>query len=119
VRKNVMKLYICNVMTQYGETDGFTAADHFEALISNVKKDVINCCLVNSGRLEYKLLPKYAKENSFPVILDRQRLEKRKVLVFEADVVSKSNYLRHDFKKAAKEIMNIYNYGKKVCFDKH
>jgi len=118
-KKNVMKLYICNVMTQYGETDGFTAADHFEALISNVKKDVINCCLVNSGRLEYKLLPKYAKENSFPVILDRQRLEKRKVLVFEADVVSKSNYLRHDFKKAAKEIMNIYNYGKKVCFDKH
>jgi hypothetical protein len=35
------------------------------------------------------------------------------VLVFEADVVSKNNYLRHDSRTTAKEIMNIYNYYKK------
>jgi uncharacterized cofD-like protein len=112
-RKNVMKLYVCNVMTQHGETDGFTAADHLQEIFSHTKRNVVNCCLVNSGRLEYRLLLKYAQEKSFPVIFDRERLKRMKVLVFEADIVSRTNYLRHDSKKTAKEIMNIYNYWKK------
>lgn len=112
-KKDVMKLYICNVMTQHGETDGFTAADHAEALVAHTKRHAINCCLVNSGRLEPKLLLKYAQEHSFPVIFDRARLRKMGILVFEADVVSRSNYLRHDPQKAAKEIVTIYNYYKK------
>jgi len=112
-RKCVLKVYICNVMTQPGEADGFTAADHFEAILAHSKRSIANCCLINSGRLEYELLLKYAQEKSFPVILDRERLKKMGVMVFEADIVSKSNYLRHDSARTAKEIMNIYNYGKK------
>ncbi|UCC94296.1 MAG: uridine diphosphate-N-acetylglucosamine-binding protein YvcK, partial [Candidatus Omnitrophota bacterium] len=112
-KSNVMKLYICNVMTQYGETDGFTAADHLESLIAHSKKNIVSCCLVNSGRLEYRLLFRYAQEKSFPVIFDRERLRKMGVLVFEADVVSRSDYLRHDSKNTAKDIINIFNYSKK------
>ncbi|GAF90046.1 unnamed protein product, partial [marine sediment metagenome] len=93
VKRDVIKLYICNVMTQAGETDGFTASDHLEMIISHTKKNVINCCLVNSGRLKYHLLIKYAQEGSFPVIFDRERLKKMGMSVFEADVVSRSNYL--------------------------
>lgn len=111
--QDAMKLYICNVMTQRGETDSFTAADHLETIISNVGKNLINCCLVNSGRLEYNLLLKYAQEKSFPVIFDRERLKRMGVLVFEADVVSKYNYLRHDSEKTAKEIIKIFNFYKK------
>jgi len=110
-KKDVLKIYICNVMTQHGETDGFTASDHLSMLISHSKKEVVNCCLVNSGRLEYNLLLKYSYDKSFPVIFDRDKLKKIGVLVFEADVVSKTNYLHHDFLKTAKEIINIYrNY---------
>ncbi|MBD3245424.1 MAG: uridine diphosphate-N-acetylglucosamine-binding protein YvcK [Candidatus Omnitrophica bacterium] len=111
--KNVMKLYICNVMTQHGETDGFTAADHLEALKTHCDKNIVNCCLVNSGRLEYKLLFRYAQERSFPVIFDRERIRKMGVVAFEADVVSKSDYLRHDSFNTAKEIINIYHAYKK------
>lgn len=111
--QDAMKLYICNVMTQRGETDGFTAADHLETIISNVGENLVNCCLVNSGRLEYNLLLKYAQEKSFPVIFDRERLKRMGVLVFEADVVSKYNYLRHDSEKTAKEIIKIFNFYKK------
>jgi uncharacterized cofD-like protein len=113
VKRDILKIYICNVMTQAGETDGFTAADHLEALLAHSSQGVVNACLVNSGRLEYKLLLKYAQEKSFPVIFDRERLRRLGVSVFEADVVSKTNYLRHDFAHTAKEIMNIYNYNKK------
>lgn len=113
VKRDVMKLYLCNVMTQHGETDGFTAFDHLERIISHTNRDIVNCCLVNSGRLEHNLLVKYAQEKSFPVIFDRERFKRKGVLIFEGDVVSKSNYLRHNSQNIAKEIMNVYSYMKK------
>lgn len=113
VKKDVMRIYICNVMTQHGETDGFTAADHLRMITSHTDRRIVNCCLVNSGRLEYRLLIKYAEEKSFPVIFDRGRLRNMGVSVFEADIVSRSDYLRHDAKRTAREVMNIYNYWKK------
>jgi len=112
-KSEAIKLYICNVMTQHGETDGFTASDHLNKIISHAKRNVVNSCLVNSGRLSYNLLIKYSDQRSFPVIFDRERLKKMGIEVYEADVVSKSNYLRHDSKKIAKEIVNIYNERKK------
>ncbi|MCK9574146.1 MAG: YvcK family protein [Candidatus Omnitrophica bacterium] len=112
-KRNVLKLFVCNVMTQHGETDGFTAADHLEALLEHSKKNIMNYCLVNSGRLDYNLLLRYSQDKSFPVIFDRERLRKLGVVVFEGDVVSRSNYLHHDFEKTAKVIMDIYNYDKR------
>jgi 2-phospho-L-lactate transferase/gluconeogenesis factor (CofD/UPF0052 family) len=100
-------------MTQRRETDGFTAADHLEVLIAHSMASIVNCCLVNSGRLDYRLLRKYAQDKSFSVIFDRERLQKTGVKVFEADVVSKANYLHHDTVATAKEVMSIYNYFKK------
>lgn len=113
VKRDVMKLYLCNVMTQHGETDGFTAFDHLERIISHTNRDIVNCCLVNSGRLKHNLLIKYAQEKSFPVIFDRERFKRKGILIFEGDVVSKSNYLRHNSQNTAKEIMNVYSYMKK------
>jgi len=112
-KRDVMKLYICNVMTQNGETDGFTAFDHLNTIISHTKKNLVNTCLVNSGRLEHRLLVKYAQEKSFPVIFDRERFKKKGIGIFEANVVSRINYLRHDSERIAKEIINIYNYRKR------
>ncbi len=112
-KRDVVKLYLCNVMTQHGETDGLTAFDHLEKIVSHAERNIVNCCLVNSGRLKHNLLVKYAQEKSFPVIFDRERFKKLGVSIFEGDVVSKSNYLRHDSKNTAKEVMVIYNYMKK------
>jgi hypothetical protein len=75
---------------------------------------VVNCCLVNSGRLRYELLLKYAQEKSFPVIFDRERIRQKGIVAVEADVVSKTDYLRHDSAHTARIVMDIYNnYGKK------
>lgn len=112
-KRDVMKLYLCNVMTQPGETDGFTAFDHLDKIISHSGEDIVNCCLVNSGRLKHELLIKYAQKKSFPVIFDRERFKKAGVSIFEGDVVSKDDYLRHNSQNAAREIMNIYNLMKK------
>jgi uncharacterized cofD-like protein len=110
--RNIMKLYICNVMTQHGETDGFTAYDHLDMITSHTKKGVVNCCLVNCGRLKHGLLVKYAQEKSFPVIFDREKFKEIGMEAFEGDVVSKVNYLRHDSYNTAKTITNIYSHNK-------
>jgi len=112
-KTNVLKLYVCNVMTQHGETDGFTVADHVEALMAHSRKNIVNYCLVNSGRLDYNLLLRYSQEKSFPVIFDRERLRKFGVNVFEADVVSRIDYLHHDSNKTAKVVIELYNEYKK------
>ncbi|MDP2922525.1 MAG: YvcK family protein [Candidatus Omnitrophota bacterium] len=112
-KRNVLKLYMCNVMTQHGETDGFTAADHLQALITHAKRNIVNSCLVNSGHLDYNLLFRYAQDKSFPVIFDRERLKKMVALVFEGNIVSVSDYLHHDSDKTAKIIIDMYHYYKK------
>ncbi len=112
-KKDVLKIYVCNVMTQHGETDGFTAFDHIKTLIKHTSRDILNACLVNCGRLEQDLLVKYAKEKSFPVIPDVAKIKSIGVYVIEEDVVSKQNYLRHDARKTAKCIINFYNRYKK------
>lgn len=112
-KRNTLKIYICNVMTQHGETDGFTATDHIETLFYHTHKNIVNCCIVNAGRLDYSLLLKYSQEGSFPVIPDKNRLRILKIFVVEDDFVSRFNYLRHDPKKTAKKIINIYNSWKR------
>lgn len=113
IKRDVMKLYLCNVMTQHVETDGLTAFDHLDGIISHTRKNIVNCCLVNSGRLKHGLLIKYAQEKSFPVIFDQERFKKAGVSIFEGNVVSRSNYLHHDSQNTARQIMNIYTYTKK------
>lgn len=113
-RRQIMKLYICNVMTQEGETDNYTASDHLRKIIAHTHKNLINCCLVNSGRFSSELLTKYAKQNSFPVLFDHSRLKKMGVSVYEADIINRENYIRHDSFKTAREVIRIYNKrGKK------
>ena len=112
-KPDVMKIYICNVMTQHGETDSYTASNHVETLIEHVGRGVVNTCLVNCGKLESELLLKYAQEKSFPVIPDVSMIKKNNILVFEDDIVSRSDYLRHDSFKTAKCIINIYNQFRK------
>ena len=112
-KKNVLKIYICNVMTQNGETNGFTAADHMDVLLKHTNKGIVNCCLVNSGRLDYDLLFKYSQEKSFPVIPDENRLCQMGINVIEDDLVNKVDYLRHNSSKTARVIMHIYNTWKR------
>ena len=111
--KEALKIYICNVMTQRGETDGFTVADHTEVIFNHTHKSIVNYCLVNAGRMDSNLLLRYSKEKSFPVVIDRARLKEIGVEVIEDDLVSRINYLRHDSDKTAKAVIRIYNEWKR------
>jgi uncharacterized cofD-like protein len=110
---DALKIYICNVMTQHGETDGFTVSKHLEVIFESTYQNVVDVCIFNSGGgIDSELLYRYAQEKSFPVLPDKRRLERMGVVPIEEDLLNKENYVRHHPQKLAKKIMEVYHQWK-------
>ncbi|MBM3254401.1 MAG: uridine diphosphate-N-acetylglucosamine-binding protein YvcK, partial [Candidatus Omnitrophica bacterium] len=108
IRKSkAIKIYVCNVMTQAGETDGYTAYDHVNAIISHTKPNLIDYCIINTTKIPEEFLLKYRQENAYPVVADTQKLKELGVEIIEGNVVSAVNYVRHNSDKLAKLIINL------------
>jgi uncharacterized cofD-like protein len=69
------KIYVCNVMTQPGETGGFTATDHVRALVHHIGPNVITHVLVNSGKVPAEILERYHKTGADRVAFNADELE--------------------------------------------
>ncbi|MFH1655414.1 MAG: YvcK family protein [Candidatus Omnitrophota bacterium] len=106
---SAMKIYICNVMTQSGETDGYKASDHIRALISHSgKKDIVNFCVVNTAaKVPKELLSKYEQQKSFPVVADSKNIKELGCTVVEGNLISTADYLRHNSEKLTKIIISL------------
>jgi uncharacterized cofD-like protein len=92
---SALKVYICNVMTQPGETDSFTAAAHVRALLMQTGRRVCDTVIVNDEPPR-RLLEAYAEEGQSPVITDRAALAAIGIRVVEANVISETATVRHD-----------------------
>jgi uncharacterized cofD-like protein len=100
------RIYICNVMTQPGETDGFTAVDHVRALEAAVGGRVCTHVLVNTQLpRNAELLRRYQAEGSFPVAPDLEPLARLGYEVVAAAVISEEEVLRHDPRRLARAVM--------------
>lgn len=99
-----LKVYICNVMTQHGETDGFKASDHLKAIIAHTSPKVVTHCIVNTGKVPDKLVDKYKSENASPVLADSNTIEKMGYKTIKGNVISTDDYVRHDSEKLSKII---------------
>ncbi len=93
---DAVKIYVCNVMTQPGETDGYTASMHAKAILDHVGAGVIDYIIVNSHELGNDLKLVYAKEDAYPVEIDEAALEELGIQTIQADIVSETNLVRHD-----------------------
>ncbi len=91
-------MYVCNMMTQPGETDGYKASDHVKLLNRYLKKRNIDVLIVNSGEIEKELCEKYETlEQKDPVLYDEEELETMGLEIIAQDLVSiDDNLLRHD-----------------------
>ena len=102
-----VKIYICNVMTQSGETDSFTAYDHVKAINDHTGKNIIDYCIVNKGVVPSRFLEKYKKENAVPVMPDIDRIRAEGIEVLADNVINTQDHVRHDAEKIAKNIVNL------------
>ncbi len=102
------KLYVCNIMTQKGETDDYSAYDHVKALNDHAKCDIIDYCIVNNGVVPDYMKLKYKIDNSLPVEVDSHKFSEQSIQLMEEDVLDVTNgYIRHDYDKLAEIVMQL------------
>ncbi len=101
---SAVKMYVCNVMTQPGETDNMTAADHVQALLDNAGSRVCDYVIVND-RPPSKLLEAYAEEGQVPVHPDIDRIRAMGLTPIHADVISETATVRHDPEKLGQVVL--------------
>ncbi|TFB24341.1 YvcK family protein [Filobacillus milosensis] len=103
------KYYICNIMTQYGETSGYKASDHIEALHRHVGVPFIDEIVVHSETINPTIKAGYAKEKAEPVICDGDALFDQGVTVLKGDIASlhSDGTLKHDEHKIAKLLYDL------------
>jgi len=110
----VSKLYVCNVMTQPGETAGFRASDHVKELVAQTDPRVLDAVVVNAGRIPAGLKEKYAREKAVLVEPDSARIRDFGYAVIEEDLVSAEDHVRHDSTKLARIIGSLLNLERRV-----
>ncbi|MBM7541520.1 gluconeogenesis factor YvcK family protein [Amphibacillus cookii] len=106
-------VYVCNVMTQAGETDDYSAADHAQAIIDHVGEGCIDKILVHNQDITESMRIKYAEENATPVDYDRERLDLLGMEIIEADIIDDhKRLLRHDNNKVAQLLCSLIDITK-------
>lgn len=109
-----IKIYICNVMTQPGETDKYTASMHAKAILDHTGKGTIDYVLVNSTPISPEFC---ASVNSQPVEIDDEKINALGMGLIKADLSSEKDPGRHDPEKLCREVMKIvYELGPRTKF---
>ena len=106
-RSKAVKIYICNVMTQPGETDGYTASMHVKAILDHAGRNAVDYVIVNSTPVPEDLKKKYAEAGAYPVIVDEDVLKALGVGVIKADLITNHDAIHHDPKKLAESVMQV------------
>ena len=105
-KSNAKKIYVCNIMTQPGETDGYSVCDHINAIMKHAgSKNVIDAVLVNDF-MPSNLAKKYQMSGSYPVKLDFDNLKKLGVKLVTRKLIedSKEGLVRHSSNRVARAI---------------
>ncbi len=101
------KIYVCNVMTQPGETDGFGAFEHVKTLTDYAGKPFLDYVIVNSEEISDELRTLYRAKGQEPVSPDIEKIEQMGIKAIPAKLVSRSDMVRHDPQKLARAIMSL------------
>ena len=103
------KIYICNIMTQDGETEGMTASDHVKALLRHSGPGLVDICLCNSAPVRPGLVARYKAEDAVPIVVDKDAIEALGVELITRPLASETlDYARHSFARLAAAVMDIY-----------
>ena len=106
-KSHALKIYICNVMTQPGETDGYTASMHVKAILDHAGKGAIDFVLVNSTPISLEEREACSMQASTPVEVDEDAINALGVGFVKEDLLDDSNVGRHDPDKLCKGIMRM------------
>ena len=110
-RATAPRIYVCNIMTQQGETEGYTVADHIRALDRACGQRLFDAVLVQRQSPSPESLKRYAAENCHTVFLDREDVARLGCRVVLANVMvedSEKGSVRHDSQRLARVLLRWY-----------
>lgn len=112
-QSKAFKIYICNVMTQPGETDHYSASMHLQEVIKYLHQNCIDYIVVNSKSLSKEVAERYQQEGAYSVKDDLPPKFNQRTRIIRHDLLSEYNFARHDSIKIAQLIMEIIQQEKK------
>lgn len=120
VKSKAVKIYVCNVMTQPGETDGYGAYEHVQAIIKHMGCQCLDYVVVNEQQASPEQIANYKQKGSMPVTPDVEKIEQLGIDCVPAKLLNDSDLVRHNPLKLAKTIIAlIYRlklFGKGIRF---
>jgi uncharacterized cofD-like protein len=102
-----IKIYIQNIMTQPGETEGYSAADHVTALSDHCDGLIFPNILVNNHKPSSSILKKYDAERAALVDIDTDRLRSLQLNIVERDLLAEDGVVRHDPDRLARAVFEM------------
>ena len=106
---HALKIYVCNVMTQEGETEGYTVSDHIQALFQHAAPGLFQVCLANSSPIPREVAARYASEGAEPLQCDVRTCAALGVEVVRRPMaVVEDGYVRHHPDALARELILLH-----------
>lgn len=112
-RSHALRIFVCNVMTQPGETDHYSVNDHLQAIVRHVGDPLFDYVIVNNGHIPATVQDMYIQKGAEPVYLDMDELEKSGYRVVADQLVLFQTYLRHDTMRLSQHIYQLVKDWKK------
>ena len=112
MESNAKKMYVCNIMSEHGETDGYYVSDCVKAINKYVDDSFIYVVIANSKYIDTDVQELYLKEESKPILIDEENLSKMGIEVIKEELsIINNNQVRHDSLKTALAIFNYITKG--------
>jgi uncharacterized cofD-like protein len=112
-RSSALRIYVCNIMTEPGETDGYTVSDHILAIDRACgDRPVFDAVVVQKSKPSARSLIRYAQKQSHPVDLDLDVVERLGRHIILANIMSEdreSGMVRHDSLKLARTLAQQFS----------
>lgn len=117
-KTSALKLYVSNIMTQPGETDGYGVEDHIRAIFENAGSGLIDCVVMNLEKIDNELEGKYKEEASHLVSIDEDAVKALGVNIIQGNFISiKNGLIRHNSEKLASILIETI-MNKKLLYDR-
>ena len=107
INSRALKIYVCNLMTQKGETDNYTASQHLKEVVKYLGSNCVNYIIANSAKIDTKLKKRYAQEGSYQVEVDESEILKTGVKLISRELWLSQNLARHDSNMLAQTIIDL------------
>jgi uncharacterized cofD-like protein len=114
-KSSAVKAYFVNLMWQPGETTGFSASQHVEAIYAHSKRPLLDHVIINTEKISKAVLKQYEAQQSFAVENDVDRMEEMGIQVVGAPLVGAGKKIRHDSDAAAAIAVKLAERSRRIA----